>query len=159
MNILQQIKDASLEARKARETQKARFLSTLLSYCSMPGKNSLRESTDIEVITILKKFKANANVIIEAAMSRNSANAQTIIDDAKLEIQIIDSFMPKTMDESDLRLFIGKLVYELKLDIVTAKHIGVIMSLIKQRSTELVSGEMATKIIKEYFEPKQDNLL
>lgn len=153
MNILQQIKDASLEARKAREQQKARFLSTLLSDCSGPGKNNLRESTDIEVITILKKYKANANVIIEAALTRNSAKAQTIIDDAKMEIQLVESFMPKTMDESDLRSFISEIVKELKLDVVTAKHIGVIMSIIKQRSVELVSGDMATKIIKEYFKP------
>ena len=60
MSLIQDIKSASLVARKARETKKAESLITLYSEASMIGKNDgNRESTDAETIAVIKKFIKN----------------------------------------------------------------------------------------------------
>ena len=56
MTIAEQIKAASLTARKARDTVASALLTTLLSDVVMIGKNAGRETTDAEAVAIVKKF-------------------------------------------------------------------------------------------------------
>lgn len=56
MTITEQIKAASLTARKARDTVASALLTTLLSDVVMIGKNAGRETTDAEAVAIVKKF-------------------------------------------------------------------------------------------------------
>jgi len=72
MSLLQDIKNASLEARKIK-SELSSFLVTLYAEAAKIGKDSgNRESTDEEVIKILKKFKSNAEELIKLATEKKT---------------------------------------------------------------------------------------
>jgi len=145
MSLLNDIQQASVEARKARNSN-ASFLVTLYSEAMMVGKSKRNgESTDEEVIAILKKFKANAETMIDAVLVLNNANAQLRIDEANNEIALVTKFLPKMLTEAELRHQI-----DLIKDMFTEQpSMGVIMGHLKSKYPGLYDGSLASRIIKE----------
>ena len=155
MSLLQKIKDDSVLARKARD-HTATFLVTLYAEAAKVGKDKRNdESTDEETISVLKKFKAGALTMIDAAISLNNADAQTRIDDATREIKLIDQYLPKMLSESELRIILvqyyddlggGSMIRDERL------QIGNFMSKLKKEYAGLYEGALANKIIKEILD-------
>jgi len=58
MTLMEQIKTAQVTARKT-GAQEASLLTTLLGEAAMVGKNANRETTDQEVVAVVKKFVKN----------------------------------------------------------------------------------------------------
>jgi uncharacterized protein YqeY len=145
MTLLQQLKDDSLTARKQKHNM-ASFMVTLYAEAAMVGKTKRNgESTDEEVISILKKFKAGAETIIQAAMKQNKPTGQQTIDQAKMEIFVLDGYLPKVLTESELRAAIQQSVNN--PDVISS--VGGIMSELKKEYTGQYDGALASKIIKE----------
>lgn len=149
MNLLQQIKDDSITARKGK-VPTATFLVTLYSEAANIGKNKRNgESTDEEVISVLKKFKAGAETIIEAASKRQGHNDQLAINEAEIEISIIDDYLPKMMSVDELRTVIAE--YIITLEDKSAKQMGNVMAYLKNTFPGLYDGGIASKLTKEYL--------
>lgn len=152
MSLLQQIKQASIEARKTKN-QKALFLVTLYSEAMMVGKSKRNgESTDEEVIQTLKKFKVGAETMIDAAIKLNKADAQTYIDNASDEISIIEQFLPRMLSESELRKVLVQYFYDLgggKTERDPRLQMGNFMSQLKKEYPGLYDGALASKLVKE----------
>lgn len=149
MSLLQQIKDESIIARKGK-VPTATFLVTLYSEAANVGKNKRNgESTDEEVISILKKFKAGAETIIEAANKRQGHNDQLAINEAEIEISIIDDYLPKMMSTDELTIEI--IEYVNSLEDKSAKQMGTVMAYLKTTFPGLYDGGMASKLTKEYL--------
>ena len=146
MSLLQAIKQASLTARKIKDPT-ATFLVTLYAEAARVGKDKRNsDSTDDEVISVLKKFKAGAETVIEAATKRNDAGDQASIDQALIEINIIDTYLPKMMSEDELTIEIIEFVNT--LEDTTAKQMGKVMAYLKATFPGLYDGAMASKIVK-----------
>lgn len=141
MSLLQQIKDASLDARKAKLSL-APFLVTLYSEAAMVGKTKRNgESTDEEVIGVLKKFKAGAETMIEYSSS------QDVKDQSQLEIEAIELFLPKMLSEDELTGVING--YIVSTPGVSKASMGLLMSKLKNDYPELYDGSSASKLVKE----------
>lgn len=140
MSLLQQIKDASLDARKAKISL-APFLVTLYSEAAMVGKTKRNsESTDEEVISVLKKFKAGAETMIECSSS------QDVKDQSQLEIEAIELFLPKMLSKDELTGVING--YVGSTPGVSKASMGLLMSKLKNEYPGLYDGTLASNLVK-----------
>lgn len=97
MSLIQTIKEQQLEARKTGDAQAA-LLTTLLSEAVNVGKNDgNRETTDAEVVAVVKKFIKNLDETIVACNTRGKEAGAFIQEKQKLE-----TFLPQQLDEQAL---------------------------------------------------------
>lgn len=147
MSLLQQIKTASIEARKAKSPNKY-FYVTLFAEAERVGKDKRNgESTDEEVIQTLKSFREKAEIMIQSALTLNRADAQTQIDNANFEISVIDTFLPRQMSESELVTEITKYVKTLEDNSI--KQMGKVMTHLKTQFPGKYDGALASKLVKQ----------
>lgn len=150
MSLLNKIKAASLQARKDRHALSSKLLSTLLGDAVMIGKNDgNRESTDGEVIAVIKKFIANANGTIEyinnIPVRKNEVDRQQI-EDLRAEITILTGFLPKQMTTEELTMTVDILIAGLGAK--TRKDMGKVMKALKDAYEGTYDGSAASELIK-----------
>ncbi len=138
MSLYQQIKADQLDARKARDTIRASLLTTLMAEAAVPGKNAgNRESTDEEVIGVVRKFIKNNLSIPDS--HRN------VEHDA--ELHILEGWLPKQLTEEQLKEVITTTV---QLRSMSGKpKMGDIMKILKETLEGQYDGAMASRLIKE----------
>ena len=145
MTILEELRQASIVARKERNP-KASFLVTLYSECAMVGKTKRNlESTDEEVILVLKKFKAGAESIIENALIRGAEGDLDLMDVAVKEIAILDKFLPTMISDEKLTSIVEGFINT--LDDKSTKQKGLVMGYLKKEFAGLYDGKVAMEII------------
>lgn len=97
MSLMEDIKVRQLAARKAGAPE-ASLYTTLLGEAGAIGKNAgNRETTDQEVVAVVKKFIKNLDETITALTSRNQ-DASAFLN----ERGVLEQFLPKQMGEEDL---------------------------------------------------------
>lgn len=149
MSLLQQIKKRQLEARKARDQIEISLLTTLIGEASMPGKNDgNRESTDNEVVAVIKKFRKNAEETMKALSGRQDFDSNSSKGQVQLEILILDSLLPTQLSTEQLTLIVQSLVESLP-DKTAKSAFGSIMKQLKEAHEGLYDGAAASSIIKE----------
>lgn len=147
MSLLQQIKEASVNARKNKEPT-AVFLVTLYAEAAKVGKDKRNgETTDEETIQILKKFKIGAESNIQYALAQNSPNAQHQIDQSNMEILVLNQYLPTLMSETELTIKIQELVNQ--LEDRSIKSLGKVMAQLKNNFPGLYDGALASTIAKK----------
>jgi uncharacterized protein YqeY len=97
MTLMEQIKTEQITARKAGDS-KASLLTTLLGEAAMVGKNAGRETTDQEVVAVVKKFIKNVDETINALTMRNQ-DASTFL----MERGVLEQYLPMQLSEAALR--------------------------------------------------------
>lgn len=98
MSLLEQIKNDQITARKASEKTEASLLTTLIGEASAIGKNAgNRETTDAEVIAVIKKFIKNIDETVTALTDRNQDASQFIT-----ERNVLERYLPKQLNEAEL---------------------------------------------------------
>lgn len=139
--LLEKIKLDALEARRARKTDTAILLTTLLSEASMVGKNDgNRVSTDAEVIAVIEKFVKNANevqrILLDAG--KNTANVVS-------EILILNSYLPQKLTFEELTELIFEIIEETRAN---GLQMGKIMSVLKNSYSGKYDGKVASALVK-----------
>ena len=137
MTILQTIKNDQLTARKNRDVIQASILTTLIGEASMVGKNNgNRETTDLEVIAVIKKFINNIN---ESLSVKDS-------DILRTERNILNAYVPQQMSDLDLKEYITGIISAMRL---SSKDAGIVMKELKATQEGLYDGKRAIQITKE----------
>lgn len=120
------------------------LLTTLLSEAIMPGKNEQRESTDAEVISVIKKFVKNNDECMKAAGDRRD---DEWIGRLTVEREILDSFLPKQLTTDELREIV--VTFVMNNGISNSKGTGIVMKMLKENYSGLYDGKIASDIVKE----------
>lgn len=144
MSLLSQIKEQQIAARKNREEIKTSLLTTLLSEASVPGKNDNRESTDAEVVVVVKKFIKGVNETLEALKFSSDGRVKVAV----IEKEILEGFLPQQLTEEEIRQIATMFVTaeEGKKDM---KLMGKIQAYLKTNYAGQYDGALASKVIKE----------
>ena len=149
MSLLNDIKAKQLELRKAQMHDKIdrgveiSLLTTLYSEASVPGKNAQRESTDAEVIAVIKKFVKNND---ECMMSAGDRRDGDWCDRLTIERNVLDLFLPKQLSVDELKEIIGGFVAA--NGIAGPKGTGLVMKMLKEQYDGLYDGKTASEIVK-----------
>ena len=93
MTLIEEIKQKQIAARKAGSAE-ASLLTTLLGEAAMVGKNAGRETTDQEVIAVVKKFIKNIDETVSALSSRGQDAASFLA-----ERSVLERFLPLQLTE------------------------------------------------------------
>lgn len=93
MTLIDEIKQKQIAARKAGSTE-ASLLTTLLGEAAMIGKNAGRETTDQEVVAVVKKFIKNIDETVSALTSRGQDAASFLA-----ERSVLERFLPLQLTE------------------------------------------------------------
>jgi uncharacterized protein YqeY len=96
MTLMEQIKTAQVTARKTGAPE-ASLLTTLLGEAAMVGKNANRETTDQEVVAVVKKFVKNIDETITALTSRNQDAGAFL-----MERGVLEQYLPMQLSENAL---------------------------------------------------------
>jgi uncharacterized protein YqeY len=135
---MEQIKRDQLEFRKQRQSVEVGVLTTLIGEASAIGKNNgNRETTDTEVIALVKKFLDNNNdtikILIEGGQQEKTENL--IKENAALQV-----YLPKQMSEQEIRDALA----------TCSKELGKIMGHFKKAFPGMYDGGLVSRLAKEY---------
>lgn len=132
--LLNQIQAMQLEARKARQTDKATLLTTLYAEAVAVGKNDgNRESTEQETLAVVQKFLKN-NLEFQ-----NVANEPKRIELQKEEA-ILRQFMPQMLSEAEMVAVVDAIK-------ATTPNMGAIMKYFKEEYAGQYDGKVLSKIV------------
>lgn len=130
--LLKKIKADQLAARIAKNSIKTALLTTLIGDAEMVGKNASRETTDDEVVAVIKKFLKN-----NLEFQKHVTN-----DDLTVEQKILESYLPKQLTTEELvEIITNNFGDELK------SKKGAIMKFLKENYAGLYDGATAAKVI------------
>jgi uncharacterized protein len=139
MSLLQRIKDDLLIARKEiKDNLQISILRTLVSEASRVGfDDGKRESTDSEVVKVIKIFIKNLKETIETAEVLG-----VNVDTQRREVEILEQYIPKLMSEEELLTIIN-------LSIDTHKTKSELMRYFKQSYPDRYDGKTLARIVDE----------
>ena len=143
--LLQTLKNDQLIARRKRDTVHAGLLTSLVSEAAMVGKNKgNRDSTDEEVIQTIRKFlktaEENLNILPEGEFRQNTNR----------EINILNSYLPRQMNEAELRDEIERF----KAANENA-HIGMVMKHLQTNFMGRYDGKLASTLAQKIVGSKK----
>lgn len=142
MSLLKSIKDNQLQARKNKKKELSTSLTTLLGEAAMVGKNNGdRESTDEEVIIVIKKFIKNNEEVIKFADIESKVYINALEENVCLT-----RYLPDQLTESEISNIV--LQYIEGLD-ETPSNMGEIMRFLKENYAGKYNGKDASNIVKE----------
>lgn len=153
MSLLNNIKKDQLEARKAKNAVKASLLTTLLGEVQIVGKNDgNRETTDVETISIIRKFIKNINETLTHLASKNEQTANLDEQSAETkdkftqEKEILEVYLPQQMSEGQLLKVLSLQIAEGNL-IQGASFKGQAMKYLKDNFAGTYDGKQASILI------------
>lgn len=142
--LIEQIKEDQLKARVDGQKIATDCLTTLYSESIMIGKNDgNRQTTDNEVLKLIKKFMDNLNDFISICEKTNKSIPEKIYEEQK----ILAKYLPKQLNDEELI----KIITDIHQKLGGGKEQKLIGSIMKQLSanyTNLYNGEKASQIVK-----------
>jgi hypothetical protein len=142
MTLIDKLKQALLEARKARDPSRTGPLTTLIGDIETLAKAGRGETTDAVVVTMLKKYVKNVTETIALNSKHgNHATAGRLHD----ELKLYESFLPKQLTDAELIALIDSQS--------SAKDVGDVMRFLKAEYAGTYDGALASKLLKAKFKP------
>lgn len=140
MSLLKQIKKDQITARKEKDKLRATVLTTLYSEAANVGLNDgKRDSTDSEVLAVVKKFLKGINETIDAY--------DGVATELLMERKIIENYLPKQLTEDELSGIVASIVET--IEGATMKDMGKIMGQIKAQYDGQYDGGIASSLVKK----------
>jgi uncharacterized protein YqeY len=150
MSLIAKIKATQLQARKNKDQVKATLLTTLIGEAEMIGKSAgNRESTDDEVLSVIRKFEKNMKENI-----RIYSTAETLMKkllEVEAELEILKEFIPQKLTDLQVEKDVSTLLVALGLPKVQ-KSMGVIVAELKLRYLSQFDGKQVSDIFKRVIQ-------
>ena len=141
MSLINKIKADLLQARKNRDKDKARLLTTLSGDCMKVGYtvDGVRSPSDSECLAVVKKTVKNLKELIAAKEQRGDC---LVVEGCELDILM--GYLPKQLDEDQLQTVIGELVFN-----GGCHNMGAVMKALKEDYDGCYDPRRASAIAKE----------
>lgn len=139
--LIRQIKTDRIQAMKSKETLRLKLLTTLMSEASLPGLNDgKRESTDSEVIAVVKKFMKNVQDTIDVVGDTDAEKLAMLTS----ELEILKGYLPVQLQEMEIREIAQTFATE-----HTNANVGMFMAHMQKNYNGQFDGRLASGIIRE----------
>lgn len=147
--LINQLRDDLAQARKNRDAQKLKFLSTLLNEASREGFNDgKRDATDAEVTRTIKKFIDNTEDTLRLLEAATNPDAKVLDNRAQntYELGLLQAYLPKQASEDEVRSAVESLVSGLTNG--DPKQMGALMGQLTARFGANFDKALASKLVK-----------
>lgn len=142
--IKNRLQEETKEAMKSGDKQKRDALRVLSSLLKQVEVDERKELSDEEVIVILKKAYKQRE---EAAKQYKEANRQDLLDKEEFEMQLILSYLPKQLDDEELKITLKEIIYSLKAE--NLKDLGKVMGVATKQLGALANGSRISAMAKD----------
>ena len=114
------------------------------------------KSKQIDKRADLTEEEENAVIFREIKQAQETvdttpADRTQIVEEAKLRIQVYSEFVPKLMDEEEIRKVITEVLAELQIKAPTAKDKGRIMKTLMPRVKGKADGGLVNQVLSSFF--------
>ncbi|ASV44290.1 hypothetical protein PBI_SCTP2_275 [Salicola phage SCTP-2] len=137
--LLKQIKKDQLQARKNKETEKSKVLTTLLGTASPSGNDTV---TDKDVIAVVQKFIKSANETMQY-----QSNSDYDITDIVNEVRILEQYLPKQLSIEEMKRIAEQYIND--NEITSPKQMGRVMSYFNENYSGQYDGKELSAIVKQ----------
>ncbi|GIS54778.1 hypothetical protein Ct9H90mP29_18200 [bacterium] len=147
MSFIESIKTDMYSAMKSGDKEKAGTLRTLLAKLKDRQINTRQELTDNDCINVIKTLVKQRK---EAAKMYEDAKRPKLAEKEKIELAILETYLPKMMTEQETRTLIENVINETGAEGIS--DIGKVMPIVMQRGEGKVDGKNANIILRELLE-------
>ena len=147
MNFIESIKTDMYSAMKSGDKEKAGTLRILLAKLKDRQINTRQELTDNDCINVIKTLVKQRK---EAAKMYEDAKRPKLAEKEKIELAILETYLPKMMTEQETRTLIENVINETGAEGIS--DIGKVMPIVMQRGEGKVDGKNANIILRELLE-------
>ena len=147
MSKIDTVRAAMMQAMKDKNKERKDALSLLLAAL---------KSKQIEKRADLTEEEENAVIFREIKQAQETvdttpADRTQIVEEAKLRIQVYSEFVPKLMNEEEIRKVITEVLAELQIEAPTAKDKGRIMKTLMPRVKGKADGGLVNQVLSSFF--------
>lgn len=147
MSKIDTVRSAMMQAMKDKDKERKDALSLLLSALKSKQIDKRADLTEEEENAVIFREIKQAQETVDTT----PADRTQIIDEAKLRIQVYSEFVPKLMDEEEIRKVITEVLAELQIEAPTAKDKGRIMKTLMPRVKGKADGGLVNQVLSSFF--------
>lgn len=140
------ISEATIAAMKAREKKRVAVLRMVNAEFMRLEVDERRELADADVIGLLNKMMKQRQ---DAFKQFSDAGRQDLAEQEQFEMQLIQEFLPRQMDEAELQQLIVKAISDLKP--AGMQDMGKVMAAVKTASAGLADMALASALVKKHL--------
>ena len=141
MSLIEDLKQDITNARYAKDGATIAILSTLLGDASAIGKKKLRDSTDEEVVSVVKKFIEGINENLKLSPTSEQVSKWNF------EKDLLSKYMPQQMTKEELQAAINEII--LDKGMTSIRELGVVMGELKKHFAGKYDGGLAKTLVSE----------
>ena len=141
------VRAAMMQAMKDKDKERKDALSLLLSALKSKQIDKRADLTEEEENAVIFREIKQAQETVDTT----PADRTQIIDEAKLRIRVYSEFVPKLMDEEEIRKVITEVLAELQIAAPTAKDKGRIMKTLMPRVKGKADGGLVNQVLSSFF--------
>ncbi len=144
MGIKERLKEDMKEALKSKDKVRLSTIRMLQSLIKNAEIEKRGELTEEEVISLLMKYAKQRRESIELY---EKGGRQDLVEKEKRELEIVESYLPKQMDEEEIRRLVKEAIE--KTGASSPKDIGKVMQYLMPKVKGRADGSIVSKIVKE----------
>ena len=147
MSKIDTVRTAMMQAMKDKDKARKDALSLLLAALKNKAIDKREELTQEEENAVIFREIKQAQETVDTT----PADRTQIIEEAKLRISVYSEFVPKLMDEAEIREVIAAVLAELAIENPTAKDKGKIMKTLMPRVKGKADGGLVNQVLSSFF--------
>ena len=147
MSKIDTVRAAMMQAMKDKDKPRKDALSLLLSALKSKAIDKRVDLTEEEENAVIFREIKQAQETVDTT----PADRTEIIGEARLRMQVYSEFVPKLMDEGEIREVIAAVLAELAIEAPTAKDKGRIMKTLMPRVKGKADGALVNKVLSGFF--------
>ena len=147
MSKIDTVRAAMMQAMKDKNTERKDALSLLLAALKSKQIDKRADLTEEEENAVIFREIKQAQETVDTT----PADRTQIVEEAKLRIQVYSEFVPKLMNEEEIRKVITEVLAELQIEAPTAKDKGRIMKTLMPRVKGKADGGLVNQVLSSFF--------
>ena len=148
MSKIDTVRAAMMQAMKDKNKERKDALSLLLAALKSKQIDKRADLTEEEENAVIFREIKQAQETVDTT----PADRTQIVEEAKLRIQVYSEFVPKLMDEEEIRKVITEVLAELQIEAPTAKDKGRIMKTLMPRVKGKADGGLVNQVLSSFFD-------
>ena len=147
MSKIDTVRAAMMQAMKDKNKERKDALSLLLAALKSKQIDKRADLTEEEENAVIFREIKQAQETVDTT----PADRTQIVEEAKLRIQVYSEFVPKLMNEEEIRKVITEVLAELQIEAPTAKDKGRIMKTLMPRVKGKADGGLVNPVLSSFF--------
>lgn len=147
MSKIDTVRAAMMQAMKDKNKERKDALSLLLAALKSKQIDKRADLTEEEENAVIFREIKQAQETVDTT----PADRTQIVEEAKLRIQVYSEFVPKLMNEEEIRKVITEALAELQIEAPTAKDKGRIMKTLMPRVKGKADGGLVNQVLSSFF--------